>query len=165
MRTKILFATIFFISLTKLQSQNLLFKELLEVKNSNLAYVEEFLTQKNWSLIESTAPTYEKMGILTFSYEASSINKAESFIYYMFSNNEKDSNRLSIGISNKQKYLEYLKEIKTNKGKLTSSYVENEELVKVYTNSIYRFTITTYSEFTKNISETYWQIVIRDIDD
>lgn len=165
MKTKILFATILFICLTKLQSQNISFNELLELKKSNLANVEEILTQKYWELIEATPPTDDKMGLLAFGYEVTSLNEAESYVYYFFSSDEVEYTRLIVRFLSKRKYLEYLKEIKANNGKLISSLAEEGVLIKVYTNPKYRFKITTYSEITDNKPLVYYQISIRDIND
>lgn len=163
MKKTVLFSILLISISSKIFSQNLTFKELLDIKSYGIVQAEEFLTEKNWEFLDSVSPENDKMGMLTFGFKTKVQNKAESFLYYIFSKN--DNCRISIQISNKEKYLAYLKEIKNSGAKIVDSKINNGEINKVYKNSLNVFTITTYTETSSSKSETYWQIVIKDIDE
>ncbi|WP_428742040.1 hypothetical protein [Tenacibaculum sp.] len=139
----ILFASI----ATPASSQNLSLQQLLSVRKKNIAEAEEYLTKRNWSLINAKSPTSDKYGGLSFAYNKSNFsNKAESFLMLYFSGNENYPNRLNIQIHEKEKYNEYITQIKNWKGKIYDSYIDDDAFYKVYQGSTMTYVISTSTQ-------------------
>ncbi|CAM1342182.1 hypothetical protein [Tenacibaculum amylolyticum] len=128
-------------------SQNLSLKQLITVRKKNMAEAEEYLTLRNWSFISAESATTDKYGGLSFAYNKSKFNdNAESFIWLYFSDSENYPNRLSIQIHKKEKYNEYITQIKKWGGKIYDSYIEDDVFFKVYQGSTITYIISTSTQ-------------------
>ncbi|NLP59410.1 hypothetical protein [Lutibacter sp. B1] len=128
-------------------SQNLTLTQVLSVRKKNIAEAEEYLTQKNWSMINAEAPTSETYGSLTFAYNKSDFNdKAESFLWFYYSNENPERNRISVQIHKKEKYNEYINQIKKWGGKIYDSYVEEKVFYKIYQGSTMTYIIDSSTQ-------------------
>jgi len=129
---KIILGIILLVS-NSLMSQNLSLEQVLSLQKKDLIGVEEYLSAKDWSLLEIEKETNETLGTVTFAYNKSSYgDKAESFLYYLYSDTR---SRVSIQVHDKNKYNEYLKSVKTLGYKLIASKMEEDTIDKVYQNN------------------------------
>lgn len=114
-------------------AQNVTIEQVLSLRTKPLSYIDEFLTGKNWELIEANEPSDEKIGELSFAYKKSSIDDtAESFINFYYTNYSVSNNMLSFQVITPSKYNSYLTKIKALGYKLQNSFVDKGELIKVY---------------------------------
>ncbi len=124
-------------------SQNLTLSQILSIRKKNISEAEEYLTQRNWSMIKAEAPTSDTFGELTFAYKKSEYNdKATSFISFLYSDNE--GNRITIQINKKEKYNEYISQIKKWGGKIYDSFVKEKVFRKIYQDSTMTYSTMTY---------------------
>lgn len=144
---RILIIILFALIAIPASSQNLSLQQLLTVRKKNMAEAEEYLTQRNWSLINAESPTTDKYGGLSFAYNKSDFNdKAESFLMLYFSDSENYPNRLNIQVHKKEKYNEYIAQIKKWGGKIYDSYIEDDIFFKVYQGSTMTYVISTSTQ-------------------
>lgn len=145
---KRVFTIIIFILITiPASSQNLSLQQLLTVRKKNMAEAEEYLTQRNWSLINAESATTELYGSLSFAYNKSDYNdKAESFLILYFPDSKNYPNRLNIQVHTKEKYNEYIAQIKKWGGKIYDSYIENEKFFKIYQGSTMTYVVKTSTQ-------------------
>ena len=131
----VIFLNIFFCNICN--SQNLNFDQILSLRTKSLSNVEEYLTSNKWELLEANEPKDDKMGSINFAYNKSRYDdKAESFIYFYYSNVSTSNNRLLIQVNKISNYNTYLAKIKFLGYKLLKTYVEDGDLIKIYqTNS------------------------------
>ena len=152
---RILTIVLFVLIVIPASSQNLSLQQLLTVRKKNMAEAEEYLTQKNWSLINAESPTDDKYGGLSFAYNKSNFNdQAESFLLVYFSGSEDYPNRLNIQVHKKEKYNEYVAQIKKLGGKIYDSYIEEDTFYKVYQGSTMSYVISTSTQKDKFSSST-----------
>lgn len=151
---KILLPLLIFAISTSLTAQNLLLSQVLDVRKQNLAGAEEYLTQRQWSLVNVKAPESGKFGILGFAYKKDNFSdKAESFITLYYAENENTPNRINIQIHKTDKYNEYINQIKKWGGKLYDSYIEDDVFFKIYQGSTMTYIVdssTQESDFSSN---------------
>jgi hypothetical protein len=115
-------------------AQNLNIQQILNLQKKDFVGVEEYLSEKDWSLLEIEKATDEKLGTVIFAYKKSSYNdNAESFLYYYFYSEK--INRISIQVHNKEKYTEYLNATKTLGYKLIANKMADDTIEKVYQNT------------------------------
>jgi len=130
-------------------SQNLTMNEIINIKNNDLVFAEEYLTTHGWEFLNAQQPSITNMGVATFSYKKDEMSsRAESFITYIYSDSS-DRRRLLIQISNQAKYNEYTKSIKSFGCKVISSKIENGEIVKTYRGNTLTFVLK--SGVSKNV--------------
>lgn len=124
---------IIFIFCNQLFSQNLTIDELINLRDSNISSVEEFLSGKQWKLIKSEEPTERNFGSIMFAYNKSDYdNSATSFVRYIYSNTSY-TRRIGIQINSLEKYNSYLSRIKQVIGcKLISTKINDDGILKVY---------------------------------
>lgn len=128
-------------------SQNLTLSQALSVRKKNIAEAEEYLTQKNWSMIGAEAPTPSTYGILSFAFNKSDYDdKAESFISLYYVDENPDENRISIQVHKKEKYNEYINQIKEWGGKIYDSYIEGKVFYKIYQGSTITYIIDSSTQ-------------------
>ena len=104
--------------------------------------VEEYLTKKEWKFFGGEEPTKEDFGVLNFAFNVGLIDRAESWIYYYFSD-DSETKRIAIQILNEKKYNEYLNQIKNWGGKMIDSKFKDKEIVKIYKGSTMTYVIST----------------------
>jgi hypothetical protein len=128
-------------------SQNLTLSQTLSIRKKNIAEAEEYLTQKNWSMIGAEAPTSSTYGSLTFAYNKSDYDdKAESFMWLYYSDDNPNENRISIQVHKKEKYNEYINQIKKWGGKIYDSYIEEKVFYKIYQGSTMTYIIDSSTQ-------------------
>lgn len=147
-------------------SQNLSISQLLEVKSKNLGEAEEYLTLKGWEFMSAEEPTIAYLGTVTFSYNKDNMSdRAQSFLLYYYSDYS-TTTRVSIQVSKKEKYNEYLNSIKSFGCKMISSKVKNGNLIKVYQGKTTTFiiTATTSENFFGEATASWIFILIDNLD-
>ncbi len=108
----------------------------------SIGEVEEYLTKKGWKFFGGEEHTNENFGVLNFAFNVGLIDRAESWIYYYFSDESK-TKRIGIQILNEKKYNEYLSQIKNWGGEMIDSNFKDEEIVKIYKGSTMTYIIST----------------------
>jgi hypothetical protein len=79
-------------------AQNLNIQQILNLQKKDFVGVEEYLSEKDWSLLEIEKATDGKLATVIFAYKKSSYNdKAESFLYYFYSDKR---SRINIQVHN-----------------------------------------------------------------
>lgn len=163
----------FFIELTTF-GQNVTLNELIELRKSSIIGVEEFLTLRNWEFVEARKPVEKTIGnvkgttnegYITFAYNKDKYsNRANSFIYYFYSNDNIYHNRIFFQMSNLSKYKEVLNSVKKFNPKLVDSYVnEDGNIEKVYQGKTTTFIFTTsVAEGDLNIKSSVYYLTIID---
>lgn len=147
-------------------SQNLSLDELISLRKKELVDVEEFLTNKNWSLLSAEEPNDNKMGIIVLAYNKSNYDdKAQSFIKYYYSNKSKNK-RLNIQVNKKDIYNLYLTKLKSLGYKILNSKIENGEIIKIYEGKtiIIEITVATQKDGLEN-TKTYYNFFLVEKDD
>ena len=150
MKRLILLAVLFYFPYY-LFGQNLSLDEILSIRKKNLAEAEEYLSNKGWQFLEAQEPTWDKLGMLTFTYNKSNFDdNAESFFHYYYpvasdATIPGDGTRVSIQIHNETVYNSYVNRIKSWGGELIRSYTEDGNFIKIYqgTTMTYKFIIGT----------------------
>jgi len=163
---KILLLLLVFMANVTLFAQNLTLAQLIEIKKKDLGNAEEYLTAKGWEFMEADAPTEEKYGQATFSYNKSvTSTTAESFLTYYYFNMPKMT-WISIQISKINKYNEYINTLKSNGCKLISSEVKEGKILKVYRGETYTFLVETGKSTNLFDQETaVWHLYVLSNDD
>jgi hypothetical protein len=133
---------IFIITASDITCQNLSLSELLKAREMTIGEVEEYLTKKEWKFFGGKEPTKEDFGFLNFAFNVGLIDRAESWIYYFFSD-DSETKRIAIHIFNEKKYNEYLNQIKNWGGKMIDSKFKDKEIVKIYKGSTMTYVIST----------------------
>lgn len=163
----------FFIELTTF-GQNVTLNELIELRKSSIIGVEEFLTLRNWEFVEARKPVEKTIGnvkgttnegYITFAYNKDKYShRANSFIYYFYSNDNIYHNRIFFQMSNLSKYKEVLNSVKKFNPKLVDSYVnEDGNIEKVYQGKTTTFIFTTsVAEGDLNIKSSVYYLTIID---
>lgn len=113
-------------------SQNLTLNKILELKNKDLGYVEEYLNENNWNLLNADKNETTGTEIITFEYNKDNYIVEQSSIIGFIYGTETGDNVVILDIRNKAKYFEYLNTVKKYGCKLISSEVEDDKIVKVY---------------------------------
>lgn len=112
--------------------QNLTLDEILSFRNKDLADVEEYLTVKGWDYIEGEKSSENSFGTASFGNgKVKGTNSTASILTYFYSQNSYRK-RISIQITNKEKYNNYISKIKTLGFKLKNSKVVEGEILKLY---------------------------------
>ncbi len=142
-------------------SQNLTLAQILEIKKMDLGNAEEYLTAKGWEFKNAEEATYEKLGNATFTYNKSDLSDlAESFLTFLYSSYS-DRTRISIQISKKVKYNEYMNSIKGYGCKLVDSKIEDGRIVKIYRGATTTFRVSSSTSLNFYKEETaVWFILI-----
>ncbi len=138
---KNLFVLFIILSYSLSNAQNLTLAQILDVRKKDLGNAEEYLTSKGWEFLEAEEPEFDKMGSATFTYNKDDMSsRAESFLTFLYSDSAQN-NRVSIQISKKIKYTEYINSIKSFGCKILSSKVEEGKIVKIYRGATTTFVI------------------------
>ena len=154
-------------------SQNLTFEQVLNLQKKDIIGVEEYLSSKDWSLLNADKEAEGSLATVTFAYKKQDISdKAESFIYYIYSEKRK---RLNIQMHTKDKYNLFLNTVKASGYKPIANKIEENNIEKVYqnktntviisvstsknysysTNTIYSFFILSNDDYEINFQEDY----------
>lgn len=130
---KIVFLVVITLFNNNCDAQNLTFDQLISLRVKALSDIDEFLTSKNWTMLNADEPVDGKMGKLEFAYNKSNYDdKAESFLYYYYSSTSNIYNRISIQVHKINTYNNYVSRIKILGYLLKRSYVDDGDLVKIY---------------------------------
>ncbi len=168
MKRTITLISILFATFANANAQNITLDELINLRKHNLAYVEEYLTNKGWSYI-GTKGIYAR-----FAYNKSDFyDKAESFIRYFGNEYIGSADEINIQIHDSKKYLSYINRIKSFGCKLIDNYTENSDIIKVYRGATTTFEVTVstqkddfYDDSTKTVyiisimSNSFYDILV-----
>ena len=136
-------------------SQNLSLSELLKIREMSNGQVKDYLTSKGWGFLQGTEETEEDYASSFFNYGQDAVIK--------YSYSTEGIELLSIGFRKKEKYSQYLAEIKKIGGALVDSKVEYGDLVEYYKNAILTFKVVTrISENSFGEKSTSYSIIISD---
>ncbi|WP_431244662.1 hypothetical protein ACQ9BO_10545 [Flavobacterium sp. P21] len=162
---KFIFLVLLLLYANNFYCQNLTIDELIDLRKSDVAEVEEFVTQKNWTFLSANAPQYNEMGTATFTFNKSNeSDRAESFLTYAYSGTGK-ANRLNLQFSNQEKYNSYLNRLKILGYDFVVSKVQNDSIVKLYLGKGLTIEVTVSSKNENNITRTSYNILITASDD
>ena len=116
-------------------SQNLSLSEFLEAKEMSISQMKEYLTDKNWTYLETEVPE-SGVSVVKFEYDDDVFIKLTqiSWVY-------KKYNTLLFHTESKKKYKKYIKSIKKIGGVLTESEIEEYVKVKYYESEDLRFKV------------------------
>ncbi|WPO77187.1 hypothetical protein [Flavobacterium sp. KACC 22761] len=143
--------------------QNLTLDELIALRKSDVAQVEEFVTQKNWTFLSANAPQYNEMASATFTYNKSATNDlAESFLTYAYSDT---ANRLNLQFANKDQYNSYINRLKALGYDFIVSKVQNDAIVKLYLGKGLTIELTVSSKNENNSTRTSYNLLITSSND
>lgn len=114
------------------------------MRTKEVGYIEEFLNKNNWKL-QNIEKVHDYSNELTFIYKQfGKSESAESFLKILIVDNHSDLNLITIGISSQIKTNLIIDELSNYNAILTSSKVENGEIIKTYKNETTTFQIYTY---------------------
>lgn len=161
---KITFTLLLILTSIVSQSQNLSMSELIPILGKDVAYTEEFLTNKGWKFrnIENDYYPYffPKHPRMWFDYlrDIYDSDKAFSFLFCVLDTNSLNVKSLYLQVHSNRKYLEYMKAIKGYGCKLiNSSYIDNGFL-KVYqgkTKTFFVYILTTKENDSEELSNVW----------
>lgn len=145
--------------------QNLTLDEILSSRNKDLANVEEFLTAKGWNYMEGEKSSEESFGTATFGNEkVQGTNSTASILTYFYSENS-DRKRVSIQITNKEKYNNYISKVKVLGFKLKNSKVVDGEILKLYQGKTTTIEIRVVNDKFSNTGIVFYTFFIVDNSD
>jgi len=136
--------------------------DILSFQNKSLDFVEEFLTDNNWSFKKGSEPTNSKIGMAEFGTIDFDDGTLYLLTYYYFK--ESTTRRISLIFPNKKKYDYYLNEIKKAGYKHKSSTVEGSVFVKIHQNETKTFRLMT-SSTDPSTGVTFYGLILMDNDD
>ena len=117
-------------------SQNLTFKEILELRNQNYSFAKKELKAKNWGLGHEHFSEEMNFGDLQFLYDNNNVDKqARSSLTFFHSSNDLSKNRIQFVVLNEKSYNDYLRQLKSLDFKFIESKNDVNQTVEVYKNS------------------------------
>jgi hypothetical protein len=158
------FILLFFCCSLTNYSQNLTLDELVSLRKSDIANVEEYLSQKGWTFLSSEEGDNESLSGVAFAYKKEEYSDdAESFFHY-YRSDSTDVRRINLQIFNTSKYNSYLARIKSLGCKLIDSGVFDGEIKKIYQGATTTFMITIKNrkDEVSDTTETIYHIAIID---
>ena len=165
---KITFTLLLILTSIVSQSQNLSMSELIPILGKDVAYTEEFLTNKGWKFrnIENDYDSYlfPKHPTMLFDYLRSiyDSDKASSFLLCVLDTNSLNVKSIYFQIHSNKKYLEYMKAIKGYGCKLIDSHCTDYGFLKTYQGRTKTFLIytTTIKENDSDELSNVWAFFI-----
>lgn len=160
---KIIYLILIICSTSNLYCQNLTLDELISLRKKDLAEIEEFVTNKNWTFLSSNEMTDDKMGKAIFTFNKNNYDdSAECFLTYLYSDIR---TRLDLQFTNKDQYNRYINRLKILGSKLILSKVKDNAIIKTYQISKTTIQITISSKNDNNLSKTKYNIFITSNED
>lgn len=151
----ILLSIFFFLSTTI--GQNITLDQLIALSKKKLPLAEEFLSNKNWKLVKAVNSENGYQGELSFAYKKEKYNdKANSFISLQYINYVNSITTAYIQILSTDIYNAYLARLKNLGFKLSYSYVQNDEIVKIYTSKSIIIEVKTITKNEDNSTNTIY---------
>lgn len=133
--------------------QNLSLIELIDLRNKSLTNFKKILNSKAWTNNEKESIGLTNTGGQTENTFRLS-NKTHGASIEYITNNDSRNSRISIHISQKETYSEYVTKIISLGYKLIKAEVENGDIVKVYQNKKITIKVTTITDKTNYSSAT-----------
>ncbi|KAF2335103.1 hypothetical protein [Flavobacterium daemonense] len=160
---KFIFLVLFFSCSNNFYCQNLTLDELIDLRKCDVAEVEEFVTQKDWTFLSANAPQHNEMASATFTYNKSDTNDlAESFLTYAYSDT---TNRLNLQFANKDQYNSYVNRLKILGYDFIVSKVQNDAIIKLYLGKGLTIELTVFSKNENNITTTTYNLLMTSSND
>ena len=154
MRNFLILLFCLFLSVNAL-GQNLTLSEIVALRKNDLSNLDDVMTSKGWTLINANKPSTEKYGVVEYAYQLEKYSdKANSFFEYYYSGKGNDS-RVRIQIHTTEKFTSYMNQIKSWGGKLIDTFVEENNIIKVYKGSTLTYRIISSPRENKYTSNTY----------
>ena len=139
-------------------AQNLTFRDLLYLKNNSFEKVEEFLIKRDWKFMNGTPVTGADFSQASFQYYDARDGGDYAHLTYVFNETDKE---IHLKLFKKEKYFEYLNEVKALKSELISTSSTKESgLEKIYKSgkNIYIFQVNKVDY--EDISLPSWNLII-----
>ena len=160
MRKFILLLTFLYVILPSF-GQNVTLDQVISLRSKTLADVEEFLTAKSWQFTSATEPGDGIMGSATFAYDKSIYDdKALSFITYYYGKYLTSSNRINIQVNKTATYNTFIARLKALGYKLSSSKVDNGNIVKIYKGKSHTIEVISGTQREDFTTKTTYQFFI-----
>ncbi|MBS1580558.1 MAG: hypothetical protein JST29_13070 [Bacteroidetes bacterium] len=157
---KVLFFLALSIFTFKIYSQNITLDEVINLRNKDVTDVEEYLTNKNWTLLNAKEGYGTTMASIGFAYNKSSYDdRAESFIKYYYSD-ETETKRISWQINRKDKYSILLGQLKAKGVTLLNTKVKDGSIIKYYQGKTLTFVVSIDTDTDYIETKTTYNIFI-----
>lgn len=144
--------------------QNLSLDQLLTLRTKPLAIVEEYLTSRNWEMLNSAAETDNSLGSIDFTYKKTTVSdQAESFIKYIYKISDSSSNRIEIQVNTLNKYNNYIARLKAMGFILRKTEVKTGEIIKVYTGKGVAVKVSSLTHKNEFVTSTTYSFFICEI--
>lgn len=132
-------------------AQNLSFDEFVELKKKNLSGFKEYLNSKGWDVLEDET-NFEDKNTNKLMHKATGSN------IEFISDSEKQNNKISLLITQKDSYTQYLAKMNALGYRLIKAEVEKGDIIKIYQgkkNSIKVTTITNNTNYSSPTTNSY----------
>lgn len=133
-------------------SQFVTLDEIISLRRKTLAESEEFLTAKNWHLIQAIEPRNEILGKASFKNDYLK-DKVISFITHHYAKSPND-NSINIEFYETTTYNRFMKRLKDLGYKLNSSKIEDGKILKIYKGNIHFIQVTIGTIETEDLPKT-----------
>ena len=144
-------------------SQNLTIEQILNLQKKDVVEIEEYLSSKDWSLLNIEKESDVILGSITFAYgKLASNDRAESFLFCFYSDDRK---RIIVQVHDKEKYNLYLKSVKRLGYKLVDKKIENNKIDKVYQNPSTTIIISISTAKDDGSTDTVYSYLVLSNDD
>lgn len=133
-------------------AQNINLEELTTLRGNNIENIKQFLTNKNWKIVENTDSNEANNTLASIKFEYNN-NNTYSIILYQYSKKELYDNiikRISIIILNEDTFNNYQNYIKKIGCKLIKSNVEGNSIEEIYQGEHNYYSVNTYIETNEN---------------
>lgn len=147
-------------------SQNITLDDAINLRNKDVTGVEEFLTDKGWTLLSAKEQNETSMASIGFAYNKTSYDdRAESFIRYLYSEST-ETKRISWQINRKEKYSIVLGQLKAKGVTLINTKVKDGSIIKYYQGKSLTFevSINTDTEYYGDTKTTYNIFIVTNYD-
>lgn len=132
-------------------AQNLSFDEFVKLKKKNLSGFKEYLNSKGWDVLEDETNFEDKN-------TNKLMHKATGSTIEFISDSEKQNNKISLLITQKDSYTQYLAKMNALGYRLIKAEVEKGDIIKIYQgkkNSIKVTTITNNTYYSSPTTNSY----------
>lgn len=139
-------------------SQRFNLKELIALKQSNIADAEDYLVNRNWKITKTRPPSDSTLGLIIFEPETLYKN-IMSFIHYNYYDYSGHV-RLSFNLIGTDAYTNFTNELKTTGIKLIKTEIHDKGLDKYYRGKTLTFLVSTWIGNESNTTTTSYFICI-----
>ncbi|ESU25057.1 hypothetical protein FEDK69T_02470 [Flavobacterium enshiense DK69] len=132
---QILFLSFIILTSIGVKAQNITVKELTAIIEKDGEGAKKFLIGKGWRFLD------KKGDELTFSYNGTTSDNGESFLWFLDDSSFFDANEVQLAGNGKNKFDEYVNSI-AKRGKLISSDIVDGVLKSAYSNETHTYNVS-----------------------